>query len=113
MSKTDVVIVSAARTPIGSFLGALAKVSATELGSIAIRAAVERAGIDAVDVGEVFMGCVLTAGLGQAPARQAALGAGPAQATPADHGQQGVRLRLEGRDASRARPSPPAISMSR
>jgi acetyl-CoA C-acetyltransferase len=78
----EVVIVGAARTPIGSFLGALAKVSATDLGSIAIRGALERAGVAADDVGEVFMGCVLPAGLGQAPARQAALGAGLPQATP-------------------------------
>ena len=78
----DVVIVSAARTPIGSFLSSLSTVPATELGSIAIRAALERADVQAGDVGEVFMGCVLPAGLGQAPARQAALGAGLDQGTP-------------------------------
>ena len=72
----DVVIVSAARTPIGSFLGALSSVSAPRLGAVAIQAALERAGIDADTVDECIMGCVLSAGLGQAPARQAALGAG-------------------------------------
>ena len=76
------VIVGAARTPIGSFDGALAKVAAPKLGAVAIRAALERAGVapDAVD--EVIMGCVLPAGLGQAPARQAAIFAGLAQHTP-------------------------------
>lgn len=78
----EVVIVGAARTPIGSFLGALARVSATALGSVAIKGALERAGIAPGDVGEVFMGCVLPAGLGQAPARQAALGAGLPPSTP-------------------------------
>ncbi len=78
----DVVIVAAARTPIGSFLSSLAAVSATELGSIAIKAALTRSTLSADDVGEVFMGCVLPAGLGQAPARQAALGAGLPQAVP-------------------------------
>ena len=72
----EVFIVGAARTPIGSFLGALASVTATELGAIAIRAALERAGVKPEEVGEVLMGCVLPAGLGQAPARQAALKAG-------------------------------------
>ncbi len=78
----EVVIVSAARTPIGSFLGALASVPATELGAIAIREAVARAGAKPGDIEEVFMGCVLTAGLDQAPARQAAIGAGLPQSTP-------------------------------
>ena len=72
----DVVIAAAARTPVGSFQGALADVPATKLGSIAIEAAVERAGISPDEVDECIMGCVLPAGLGQAPARQAALGAG-------------------------------------
>ena len=78
----DVVIVAAARTPIGSFLSSLSAVSATELGAIAIRAALERSTLAATDVEEVFMGCVLPAGLGQAPARQAALGAGLEQSVP-------------------------------
>ncbi|MCH9682637.1 MAG: acetyl-CoA C-acetyltransferase [Deltaproteobacteria bacterium] len=72
----EVVIVSAARTPIGSFGGALSTVSAPKLGGIAIKAALERAGVDAADVSEVLMGCVLPAGIGQAPARQAAMAAG-------------------------------------
>ncbi len=69
----DVVILSAARTPIGSFLGHLSTVPATELGATAIRAAVERAGIDVETVDQVIMGNVLQAGQGQAPARQAAI----------------------------------------
>jgi acetyl-CoA C-acetyltransferase len=76
MSDHDVVIVSAKRTPIGAFQGALATVSATQLGTAAARAAIETAGIKASDIEEVIMGCVLSAGLGQGPARQAALGAG-------------------------------------
>ncbi|KAK2600043.1 erg10, acetyl-CoA C-acetyltransferase [Conoideocrella luteorostrata] len=71
-----VYIVSAARTPIGSFLGSLSSLSATQLGSTAIKGAVERAGIKPEDVEEVYFGNVLSAGLGQAPARQCAIGAG-------------------------------------
>ena len=72
----DIVIVGARRTPIGSFQGQFQAVNTNELGAAAIRAAVEQAGIDGADVSEVIMGCVLPAGLGQAPARQAALEAG-------------------------------------
>jgi acetyl-CoA C-acetyltransferase len=71
-----IVILSYARTPMGSFQGSLAGASATELGAAAVRAAVERAGIYGDEIDKIFMGCVLPAGLGQAPARQAALGAG-------------------------------------
>ncbi|KAK5992507.1 Acetyl-CoA acetyltransferase [Cladobotryum mycophilum] len=71
-----VYIVSVARTPVGSFLGSLSSLSATELGAIAIKGAVERAGIKPEDVEEVYFGNVLSAGLGQAPARQCAIGAG-------------------------------------
>jgi acetyl-CoA C-acetyltransferase len=78
----EVVIVSSARTPIGSFLGELGGVPAPKLGSIALKAALERAGIPAAAVGEVYMGCVLPAGVGQAPARQAALGAGLPPSVP-------------------------------
>jgi acetyl-CoA C-acetyltransferase len=78
----DVVIVGAARTPIGSFLGSLASVSGPKLGATAIRAALERAGVSANDVGLVHMGMVLPAGVGQAPARQAALAAGLPQSVP-------------------------------
>jgi acetyl-CoA C-acetyltransferase len=76
-------ILSAKRTPVGAFLGALAPMSAPQLGSVAIRAAVEAAGIQASDLEETLMGCVLPAGLGQAPARQAALGAGVPTQVPA------------------------------
>ena len=76
MKKTVVYIVSAVRTPIGSFGGSLKDISATKLGATAIQAAVERAGIKGSDVDEVLMGCVLQANLGQAPARQAAKFAG-------------------------------------
>jgi acetyl-CoA C-acetyltransferase len=78
----DVVLVSAARTPIGSFLGALAAVPAPKLGAIAIQAALERAKLDPGAVDLVYMGAVLPAGQGQAPARQAALGAGLPQGVP-------------------------------
>ena len=71
-----IVILSYARTPMGGFQGQLAPVSATELGATAVRAAIERAGVSGEQVDKIFMGCVLPAGLGQAPARQAALGAG-------------------------------------
>lgn len=71
-----VVIVGSARTPMGSFQGDLAQMSATQLGSASITAAMDRAGITGDDIDEVIMGCVLPAGLGQAPARQAAIGGG-------------------------------------
>ena len=71
-ASDPVVIVSGARTPMGGFQGALASVTAPELGAVAIRAAVERAGVPPSEVSEVLMGCVLPAGQGQAPARQAA-----------------------------------------
>ena len=83
MSQTEVFIVSARRTPIGAFQGALAPVTAPQLGAAAARGAIEAAGIAAADVQEVLFGCVLPAGLGQAPARQAAIGAGIPLATPA------------------------------
>ena len=72
----EAVIISAARTPTGKFQGALKGYSATDLGSIAIKEAVKRAGVDPAKIDEVIMGCVVQAGLGQAPARQAALKAG-------------------------------------
>lgn len=81
MSKT-VYILSAVRTPMGSFLGGLSSISATKLGSVAIKAAVERSGVSVDHIDEVFMGNVLQAGVGQAPARQAALGAGLGQNVP-------------------------------
>ena len=78
----DVVIVGAARTAIGSFLGSLAPVSAPRLGATAIKAALERAGVGPADIGLAHMGMVLPAGVGQAPARQAALFAGLPQSVP-------------------------------
>ena len=79
----DIVIVCAARTPVGSFNGALASLPAHELGKIAIQAALERAGVEAAEVSEVIMGQVLTAGQGQNPARQASINAGIPVESPA------------------------------
>lgn len=76
MAINEAVIVSAARTPVGKFLGSLKGFSATDLGAIAVRESVRRAGVKPEEVDEVIMGCVIQAGLGQAPARQAALRAG-------------------------------------
>ena len=77
----DIVIVSAARTAVGKFGGSLARIPATELGSIAIRAALERAGVTPGQVGEVIMGQVLAAGMGQNPARQALIKSGAFDST--------------------------------
>jgi acetyl-CoA C-acetyltransferase len=82
MDKTQVVIASAVRTPIGAFQGVLSPATAPQLGAAAIAGAIARGGIAAADVQEVIMGCVLPAGLGQAPARQAALGASVPQGVP-------------------------------
>ncbi|MDR7464402.1 MAG: beta-ketoacyl synthase N-terminal-like domain-containing protein, partial [Armatimonadota bacterium] len=79
----EVLILSAVRTPIGRFLGGLSTVPAPRLGAVAIRAALQRAGVTAAQVDEVIMGNVLSAGLGQAPARQAALYAGLPETVPA------------------------------
>ena len=76
MLNDPIVIVGLARTPMGGFQGELGALTAPQLGAAAIKAAVERAGIPPADVDEVIMGCVPPAGQGQAPARQAALGAG-------------------------------------
>ncbi len=83
MTDSSIVIASAARTPVGSFSGALSALPASELGSIAIKAALERSGVAAEDVGEVILGQILTAGTGQNPARQASIGAGIPVETPA------------------------------
>jgi acetyl-CoA C-acetyltransferase len=82
MDKLEVVITSAARTPIGAFQGVLSPATAPQLGAAAISGAIARGGITPADVQEVIMGCVLPAGLGQAPARQAALGATIPQGVP-------------------------------
>jgi len=83
MTADPIVILSYARTPMGSFQGALAGASATDLGAAAVKAAVERAGVSGDQVERIYMGCVLPAGLGQAPARQAALKAGLPQSVEA------------------------------
>ena len=77
-----IAILSATRTPMAGMMGSLSSVTATELGATAIRAALLKAGLDSDGIDEVIMGCVLTAGMGQAPARQAALSAGINQSTP-------------------------------
>jgi acetyl-CoA C-acetyltransferase len=76
MSTDPIVILSTARTPMGSMQGALADASATDLGATVVKAAVERAGVKGDEIDRIYMGCVLPAGLGQAPARQAAIKAG-------------------------------------
>src|ERR1700744_5061383 len=97
MANTEPVILSAARAPMGGFQGELSGVTATELGAAAIKPAVERAGIKPSDVDETLMGNVLAAGLGQAPARQASIGAGIPNTSPTTNvskecgsGRQGV-----------------------
>ena len=103
MLNDPIVIVGAARTPMGALQGDFASLSASDLGAVAIKAAVERAGIKPADVDETIMGNVLPAGQGQAPARQASIKAGLPLSTGAHDRQQDVRLGDEGRDA-RARP---------
>ena len=83
ISEDPVVVVGAARTPMGGFQGELSAASAAELGGVAIRAALERAGVEPGQVGELLMGCVLPAGQGQAPARQAGFAAGLGEEVPA------------------------------
>src|ERR1700734_4353339 len=82
MSSDPVVILAARRTPVGAFQGAFAPVTAPQLGSAAIKAALADSGVPAAEVDEVILGCVLTAGIGQAPARQAALGGGIPASVP-------------------------------
>ena len=106
MSSDSIVITGARRTPIGAFQGVLSGATAPQLGSAAIAAAVADTGIDSADVGEVLMGCVLPAGLGQAPARQAALGAGiPVGATCTTINKMcgsGMKAIMMGHDAIKA-----------
>ena len=99
MHNDPIVIVGAARTPMGGFQGDFASLAASDLGAVAIKAAVERAGIAPGDVDKVIFGCVLPAGQGQAPARQAALKAGLPLCDRLHDGQQDVRLGDEGDDA--------------
>lgn len=82
MKSDPVVILAARRTPVGAFQGALATMTAPQLGAVAIKAALEDSGVAPADVDEVIMGCVLSAGIGQAPARQAAMGAGLPTSVP-------------------------------
>jgi acetyl-CoA C-acetyltransferase len=81
-NMSEVVVLSGVRTPIGAFQGALASLTAPQLGSVAIKGALERAGVAPEQVDEVLMGCVLTGGIGQAPARQASKGAGIPDSVP-------------------------------
>ena len=98
----EVVIVGAARTPIGSFQGELAPLKAPELGKAAIVEALRRAGASPDDVNEVFMGCVLPAGVGQAPARQASIFAGLPKEVPCTTINKVCGSGLQGGDARRA-----------
>jgi acetyl-CoA C-acetyltransferase len=82
MNSDPIVILSARRTPVGAFQGVFGGVTAPQLGAVAIQAAVADSGLSTADIDEVIMGCVLSAGLGQAPARQAALGAGIPTSAP-------------------------------
>lgn len=106
MSEDPIVITGAARTPIGSFQGSLSTVSATDLGAVAISAAIERSGVAPDAVEEVLMGCVLPAGLRQAPARQAALGGGLPLGIPCTTVNKmcgsGMKATMLGHDAIRA-----------
>ena len=102
----SIVIVGAARTPMGGFQGELSGATAPELGAVAIRAALERAGVEAASVDEVLMGCVLPAGQGQAPARQASFGAGLPKDVPCTTVNKkcgsGMKTVMMGMDALRA-----------
>ncbi len=99
----NLVILSAARTPVGSFLGKLSSLPAPALGSVAIRAALERAGVKPDEVEQVVFGNVLQAGQGQAPARQASLGAGHPELGALRDRPQGLRLGDAGRHGRRQR----------
>ena len=98
MSSDSVVIVAARRTPIGAFQGTLSGATAPQLGATAIAGALEAGGVDGADVDRVLMGCVLPAGMGQAPARQAALAAAGEQvAQPGDDERRQRRAGTAGR----------------
>ena len=111
---SDIVILAARRTPVGSFLGALAPLSATELGATAIRTVLEDSRMDPARIDEVLMGCVLPAGLGQAPARQAALKAGIPKSVPCTTVNKmcgsGMKTAMLACDAIRARSAQVAIA---
>src|SRR5829696_6900014 len=97
----DIVIVGAARTAIGKFGGSLAKTPASDLGALVIRKVLERAGVKPEQVSEVIMGQVLTAGVGQNPARQAAMKAGLPEMIPSPHAMMGSRDAFRMGDAKR------------
>src|SRR5262249_36210416 len=101
-AMTDIVIASAARTPVGSFNGAFTSTPAHDLGAVAIKAALQRAKVEPSEVDEVILGQVLTAGQGQNPARQAAMRAGYSAGKDCLEPQSGVRLRLAGGGARHA-----------
>src|SRR5215208_2129197 len=109
--KDDIVIVGAARTPVGAFNGALSSLPAHELGKLAIKAALERAGIEGELVSEVIMGQILTAGQGQNPARQASVAAGVPVQIPA-WGVISFAAPACARSRSAIRPSSTAIPRS-
>src|ERR1044072_3625042 len=88
MATDPIVILSTARTPMGSMQGSLADVSATDLGATVVKAAVERAGVHGAGIDRIYMGCVLPAGLGQSPARQAAIKAGLPKSVQATTGNK-------------------------
>ena len=115
MTEHDpIVIVGMARTAIAGFQGAFAPLTASELGSAAIRAALQRAGVSPEDVSELHMGCVLPAGQGQAPARQAALGAGLPYAVPCTTVNKmcgsGMKTVMMAYDALHARPADTVVA---
>ena len=101
-----------ARTPMGAIQGALSDATATQLGATAVSAAVERSGVSRDEIDQIFMGCVLPAGLGQAPARQAAIEAGLPAIGRGDHRQQGLRIGHADGDHGRTTCSPRATPTS-
>ena len=111
MEHNEIWIVAAKRTPIGKFQGLLSHFSASQLGAFAIDAAMNQANLSQTEIDEIFMGCVLTAGCGQAPARQAALGAELSIETPCTTVNKvcgsGMKAVMLAHDAHRARMCPP------
>jgi acetyl-CoA acetyltransferase len=108
--KDDIVIVSAARTPVGAFNGAFAALPAHELGKVAIQETLKRAGVEGAQVSEVILGQILTAGQGQNPARQASIAAGIPRARPGASTSSAVPACARWRSATR--PSSTAIPRS-
>ncbi len=94
---SEVVIVSAVRTPIGKFQGSLQSYTGPQLGALVVREAMKRAGVDPAKVDDCIMGCVLQAGLGQSPARQAAIYGGIPPEAGAPYSEPGLRFGIAGR----------------